>query len=112
MMLTLVQGHDGTERLYAARGFSVAAYFTESEDGGVALHAEPGVACYPEFFAALKDDVRAAALAEAARRLNIAPDDVLKHAYAELRTIAEPELAPEYRYASRTGNRPFPRRFS
>lgn len=110
MLLTVVKSPDRTSRLYATRCASVVCFFTESEDGGVALITEQGSGATLWDYEATARDVRADVLQYVAARMKVDASEVLKARYSDLTKIADPDLAEEYRFARRD-NRAFPRRF-
>jgi hypothetical protein len=105
MLLTVVRTEDGPSRVYATRHASIVTYFTETDDGGVALHAEPGFIAYPWDFVAWEKPVREAVLAEVASRLCIPVEDVARQPLAAIERVADPDLPEHYHYATRRRSR-------
>ena len=98
-------------RVWVTRFNSVVTYFTSKADGGVELHIEPGFAADPYRSDAITQEVRDAVLVHVAERLGVAVGEVLQQPMSTLASVADPELPPEYRYARRSQNRSYPRRF-
>jgi hypothetical protein len=92
----------------------VVSFFTSREDAlGMFLHVQPGHCAFPEQFAAQRDEVEAAVLDEAARRLAIAPDEVILQSLSRLKEVADPDLSAQlngfYRRRSKGRNGPYSR---
>lgn len=102
MILTLIANEGEPRRIVANRTGSIFVVFTETEDGWTTVRAEAGWVTYPWEFERYGNAVLTATLNEAARRLNIPAEEVRRLRFSELERIADPELPPQYRYASRS----------
>lgn len=105
-MLITYTTDEGSERIYLTRFSSVCCYIEPEADDArtLRLRVEPGFSAYGPEFERNRDAVAAAALNEVAARLGIGPDEVLQQPFARLKSIADPELPPQYRYARRSKN--------
>ncbi len=77
MLLSLATNDRGDERIVVLPFGSVVTYFTPSPTGQLELLVEPGAIAFPDEFERHREGVRAAVLAEAARRLGVAESEVL-----------------------------------
>ena len=102
MLLVRDVDERGEERIVVLPFGSVVSYFT-GRDGapGITLHVRPGLCAFPAQFEALSEEVRAAVLAEAARRLLVSPEEVLHQAFVRLVAVADPELAAHPQFVNR-----------
>jgi hypothetical protein len=105
------ESEDGEKRAYFTRVNSVISYFTEDDDGGVAVHVMPGEFACPWSTTADKlQSVRMAMLAETARRLQCRIDQVQSHSLEDIRKICDPHLKHHYHWAGRGKGRVRPDR--
>lgn len=105
-MISCFTTDEGEPRLYITRSASVQSYFTPADDGQSAvLHLVPGFCCDDASFARTVNAVEKCVIAEVARRLDIAEDDVLRQPFATLRRVADAPLPAWYRYAARPKSR-------
>lgn len=102
MIFTLVANDGEPRRIVANRSASIFVVFTETEDGWTTIAAEPGWVTYPWEFERYGNAVLRATLEEAGRRLDLPAEEVRRLRFAELEKAADPDLPPEYRYASRS----------
>lgn len=94
MLLVYEVDDRGQERVLVLPAGSVISYFTSRNDApGLVLHILPGLCTFPELYEAQRDAVRDAVLDETARRLAVAPEQVLEHSLMQLKQIADPELS-------------------
>lgn len=103
MLLSLATNDRGDERIVVLPFGSVVIYFTPSRTGQLELLVEPGAVAFPEEFERHREGVRAAVLAEAAKRLGVAESEVLCQTMQRLKAVADP--APELDNPWRTPRR-------
>jgi hypothetical protein len=106
MILTDEITTSGERRIYFTQFATVVTYFTESEDGGVAVHAEPGEFACPWSTTPEKiEGVRLAMLAEVARRLDCDVAAVVAKTLDEIAAVSDPLLDARPHWASRAKRR-------